>query len=308
MAIAVSIVTQTVMVATCLLYATIGELFAQRAGIMNLGLEGIMLMGAVSGYMMDVKTHNLGLCMLVVILVGVIIGILYSFLTITLMANQTVCGLAVMTFGTGLSGFMGKVVTGVSANHEFGKIAIPLLSKIPVIGPGLFNQNILVYIMYFIIPISMYYIYRTRYGLLLRSLGENPGALDSAGYNVFAMRYGYVIFGCTMTAIAGAFLSLANTNFWNDGMTSGKGWIAAALVIFASWKPLQAMWGALLFGGVSIIGNYIKLIGWPIPSEFVAMLPYILTILVLILSTGSFRKKYTETPAALTIPYDRENR
>lgn len=308
MVVLTSILNSTIIIAVSLLYATVGEIFAQRAGIMNLGLEGIMLMGAVSGYIMDVKTQNLGLSILVAIAVGLAFGVLYSFLTVTLMADQTVCGLAIMTFGTGLSGFMGKTVTGVAAYHEFQPIAIPLLSKIPVIGEAFFNQNILVYVMYILIPLAMFYIYRTRYGLLLRSLGENPGALDAAGYNVFGMRYIYVMFGCMMTAISGAFISLAYTNFWNDGMTNGKGWIASALVIFASWNPLTAVWGAVLFGGVSVLSGYIQMLLPAIPAQFIGMLPYILTILVLILSTGNFRKKHVDVPAALTKPYDRENR
>lgn len=308
MTILMAILNSTVMIAVALLYATIGEIFAQRAGIMNLGLEGIMLMGAVTGYMTCVKSQNLALSLLVAILVGAIFGLLYAFMTVTLMADQIVCGLAIMTFGTGLSGFMGETVTGVAANLKFENIAIPGLSKIPVIGGALFDQSILVYAMYIIVPLAAWYMFRTRWGLVLRSLGENPGALDAAGYNVFGLRYGYVIFGCVMTAISGAFISLVYTNFWNDGMTSGKGWIAAALVIFASWNPVTAVWGAVLFGGVSVLGNYIQLIMPAIPAQVIGMLPYILTILVLILSTGNFRKKHVDVPSALCIPYDRENR
>jgi len=308
MTIFIAILASTIIVATSILYATVGEIFAQLAGIMNLGLEGIMLMGAVTGYLGVMQTHSLGLALLYAIFTGVLMGVAYAFLTVTLQTDQVVSGLAMMTFGTGLSGFIGKPVVSVAANMAFGDIAIPGLSSIPVIGPILFDQNILVYIMYFIIPLSLYYIYRTRYGLLLRALGENPAALDAAGYNVYAMRYGYVIFGCTMTAIGGAFISLAYTNFWNEGMTGGKGWIAVALVIFASWNPLTAVWGALLFGGVSILGNYIQMIVPGVPSQIIGMLPYVLTILVLILSTGSFRKKHIDVPASICIPYDRENR
>lgn len=308
MSIFTSVLSSTIVVAVSILYAAVGEIFAQRAGIMNLGLEGIMLMGAVTGYIGVVYTHSLMIALLCAVGTGALIGLVYAFVTITLQANQVVSGLAVMTFGTGLSGFIGKSVTSVAANQSFQNIAIPVLSKIPVIGPAFFDQNILVYVMYLIIPLSTFYIYKTRWGLLLRSLGENPGALDAAGYKIFSMRYGYVIFGCVMSAIAGAFISLAYTNFWTEGMTSGKGWIASALVIFASWRPLNAVWGAILFGGVSILGNYMQMILPAIPSQFISMLPYILTILVLILYTGNFRKKHSDAPAALCIPYDRENR
>ena len=307
MAIITAILSSTIVVAVSLLYATIGEIFSQRAGIMNLGLEGIMMLGAMSAYLTDYYTQNLGLSLLVAIAAGLAVGVVYAFLTVTLKANQTVCGLAMLTFGQGLAGFLSKPVSTVAANHAFQNIPIPLLSKIPVIGDVFFNQNIMVYVMYLIIPLTVFYIYKTRHGLLLRSLGENPGALDATGYNIFAMRYGYVIFGCAMTTIAGAYLSLAYTNLWNENMVNGKGWIASALVIFGAWNPLTAVWGALLFGGVSVLANYFQLILPSVPSQFMSMLPYILTIAVLIITTAS-RKKHSDMPAALCIPYDRENR
>ena len=303
-----AILSSTIVMAVCLLYATIGEIFSERAGVMNLGIEGVMLIGAVSGYIVDCKTHNLLFSLLAAMAAGILVGVVYAFLTVTLMADQTVCGLALLTFGTGLAGFLGKAYTNLPANHAFPKLAIPLLSKIPVIGEVLFKQTILVYAMYLIVPAAVYYIYRTRYGLLLRSLGENPGALDATGYNVFAMRYGYVMFGCMMIAVSGAYLSLAYSNLWNENMTNGMGWIAYALVIFGSWNPLNAVGGALLFGCVSVLANYFQLLMPSMPSQFLKMLPYLLTIIVLIFTTGNFRKKVNSMPAALTIPYDRENR
>lgn len=307
-ALVVSVISSAVVYAVSVLYAAVGEIFSQRAGVMNLGLEGIMLMGAASGYLTVVHTHSLGLAMLAVIAVGGVLGLVFAFLTVTLQADQTVAGMAMLTFGTGLSGFIGKSVTGVSADLKFEPIAIPVLSKIPVIGPSLFDQDILVYAMYLIIPAAMIYIYRTRPGMILRALGENPAALDSAGYNVFALRYAYVVFGCAMTAVSGACVSLAYTNFWSDGMTSGKGWIAVALVVFASWNPVVAVFGALLFGAISIIGVDIQMYATNIPSQFFAALPYIATIIALIFTTGNFRKKRSSAPAALCIPYDREER
>lgn len=304
----VSIISTAVVYAVSVLYAAVGEIFSQRAGVMNLGLEGIMLMGAVSGYLVAVHKQNLGLAMLTVIVVGAVLGLVFAFLTVTLHADQTVAGMAMLTFGTGLSGFIGKEVTGVNANLKFEPIDIPVLSDIPVIGPSLFHQDILVYAMYIIIPVSLIYIYKTRPGMILRSLGENPATLDSAGYNVFALRYAYVIFGSAMTAVSGACVSLSYTNFWSDGMTSGKGWIAVALVVFASWNPIIAVFGALLFGAISIIGVDIQMyVSW-IPSQFFAALPYVATIVALIFTTGSFRKKRSNAPAALCIPYDREER
>ena len=304
----VSIISTAVIYAVSVLYAAIGEIFSQRAGIMNLGLEGIMLMGAVSGYLVAVHLKSLPLAILTVILTGAALGLVFAFLTVTLQVDQTVAGMAMLTFGTGLSGFIGKGVSGVNANLAFEPFDIPLLSKIPVIGPALFHQDILVYAMYLIIPLSMIYIYRTRAGMILRSLGENPAALDSAGYNVFALRYAYVIFGCIMTAVSGACVSLSYTNFWSDNMTSGKGWIAVALVVFSSWNPLIAMFGALLFGAISIIGIDIQMYIKTVPSQFFSALPYVATIIALIFTTGNFRKKRSAAASALTIPYDRESR
>ena len=303
----ISIISTAVVYAVTVLYAAIGEIFAERAGVMNLGLEGIMLMGAVSGYLVAVHRQNLALAMLTVIVVGAALGLVFAFLTVSLQSDQTVAGMAMLTFGTGLSGFIGKEVSGVNANLAFSPIAIPGLSKIPVIGPSLFNQSILVYIMYIIIPVSMIYLYKTRAGMILRALGENPAALDSAGYNVYALRYAYVIFGSVMTAVSGACISLDYTNFWSDGMTSGKGWIAVALVVFAAWNPLIAVFGGLLFGAISIIGIDIQMYFPQVPSQFFSALPYVATIIALIFTTGNFRKRRSSAPAALTIPYDRES-
>lgn len=310
LALIITILAAAVVYAVSILYATIGEIFSQRAGVMNLGLEGIMLMGAVVGYITVVETQSLVLAMLVVIVVGVLLGLAYAFMTVTLRTNQIVSGLAMLTFGMGLSSFIGKNYSGISANLKFDKIEIPLLSKIPVVGDILFNQDILVYIMYLIIPLAIFFIYKTKYGMILRALGENPKALDVEGINVFALRYGYVIFGCVMTTISGAYLSLAYINFWSENMTGGRGWIAAALVTFASWKPKLAVWGALMFGAVSILGANVQIFFPAIPAQFLNMMPYAATIFVLILASGNFKhkRKRTEQPAALCIPYDREER
>ena len=310
LALIITILAAAVVYAVSILYATIGEIFSQRAGVMNLGLEGIMLMGAVVGYITVVETQSLVLAMLVVIVVGVLLGLAYAFMTVTLRTNQIVSGLAMLTFGMGLSSFIGKNYSGISANLKFDKIEIPFLSKIPVVGDILFNQDILVYIMYLIIPLAIFFIYKTKYGMILRALGENPKALDVEGINVFALRYGYVIFGCVMTTISGAYLSLAYINFWSENMTGGRGWIAAALVTFASWKPKLAVWGALMFGAVSILGANVQIFFPAIPAQFLNMMPYAATIFVLILASGNFKhkRKRTEQPAALCIPYDREER
>ncbi|UWG96425.1 ABC transporter permease [Dehalobacter sp. DCM] len=303
-----SICAAAIVYAVSILYAAIGEIFSQRAGIMNLGIEGIMLMGAVSGFLTVVHTNNLALALLAVIGVGGVLGLVFAFLTVTLQADQTVCGMAFLIFGSGLSGFIGKNVTGIASAVKFEKIAIPLLSKIPVVGEIFFHQDLLVYFMYIIVPLSLFYIQKTRPGLILRALGENPASLDTAGTNVFRLRYLYVMFGCAMTAISGACITLSYTNFWNEGMTGGKGWIAFSLVAFSRWNPGFAALGALLFGGISILGMNLQVYLPGIPTQFYSMLPYAATVVALIITTGSFRKIHTAEPAALCQKYVREER
>lgn len=303
-----SICAAAIVYAVSILYAAIGEIFSQRAGIMNLGIEGIMLMGAVSGFLTVYHTNNLALALLVVILVGMLLGLIFAFITVTLQADQTVCGMAFLIFCSGLSGFIGKSVTGIASEVKFEAISIPLLSKIPIAGEIFFRQDLLVYMMYLILPVSIFYIYKTRAGLILRSLGENPASLDTAGINVFALRYAYVIFGCAMTTVSGACISLSYTNFWNEGMTGGKGWIAFSLVAFSRWNPGYAAIGALLFGGIGILGINMQIYLPGVPTQFYSMLPYAATVIALVMTTGSFRKKHTEEPAALCQKYDREDR
>lgn len=294
--------------AVSILYAAIGEIFSEKAGIMNLGIEGMMLMGAATGFVTAYRTHSLLLAMLVVIFTGISMGLVYSFLTITLQADQTICGMAYLTFGAGLSGFIGKKVTGIASPVKFHNIPIPGLSKLPILGPIFFNQSLLVYFMYILLAASMFYLYKTRYGMILRALGENPKALDSIGINVFALRYLYVTFGCILTAISGACISLAYTNFWTEGMTGGKGWIAFSLVAFSGWDPLKAAFGAILFGGISIIGINMQVYAPMIPSQIYSMLPYIITVIAFVISTGNFRKKASNEPAGLCKVFDREKR
>ena len=298
----------TLVAATPLLFACIGAVFSERSGVSNLGIEGIMLMGAVCGFMAAVRTSSLAASVIVVILVGALIGLIYAFLTVTLHANQTVCGLALTIFGEGLSGFFGSSVSGITAPLDVQKIHIPLLEDIPVIGTIFFQHDIFIYALYIIIPLSCLYLFRTKPGLALRAVGENPAAVDDTGRSVHLMRYMYVMFGCIMAAIGGAYLSLVYAPSWSNGMTAGKGWIAVALVIFSTWHPALAAVGALLFGGIDVFSTRIQAIGVDIPAYFIRMLPYIFTILVLIIYTGDFVKRKTSAPKALGVPYDREER
>lgn len=304
----VSIGAASIVYAVSILYAAIGEIFSEKAGVMNFGLEGMMLMGAASGFVTAYHTHSLFIAMLVVISTGILMGVVYSFLTVTLQADQTVCGMAYLTFGAGLSGFIGKKVAGLAVPVKFHTLAIPGLCKIPFIGPIFFKQNLLVYIMYILLAMSMFYLYKTRYGMILRALGENPKALDSIGINVFALRYIYVTLGCILTAVSGACISLAYTNFWTEGMTGGKGWIAFSLVAFSGWNPVKAALGAILFGAISIIGINMQVYVPEIPSQIYSMLPYAITIIAFIISTANFRNKVSNEPAALCKAFDREKR
>ena len=304
----VAILSGAIVYAVSVLYAGIGETFTERSGVMNLGVEGVMLMGAMSGAYAAVKTQSLGIAMLVVLLTGALLGLIFAFLTVTLQSDQTVCGMAMLILGTGLSGFLGESIASKPVNLKFPKLPIPLLSDIPVIGDIFFEQNILVYLMYIILPLATFYIFNTRWGMKLRALGENPAVLDAAGEKVFAMRYGYVIMGSMMMAVSGAFVSLAQTNVWQEGMTAGKGWIAFALVAFSAWNPAKLAMGALLFGFISNLGSNLQIYLPGVPTEIFSAMPYIATIVVLIVSTGNFRKKHTAEPAALAKPYDRESR
>lgn len=306
----IALLSGSIVYAVSVMYAGIGELFTERAGIMNLGVEGIMLLGAVMGALGAMLTRNLALALLFALGAGAVMGLVFAFLTVTLQSDQTVCGMAMLIFGTGLSGYIGESrdITSRPINLKFTPIEIPGLSKIPYIGEILFKQNILVYAMYIILPLSIIYLYKTKWGLKLRSLGENPAVLDAAGSNIFLMRYCYTIFGSMMMAISGAFVSLSITNVWRDEMTAGKGWIAFALVAFSMWDPLRLTLGALLFGFISNLGSNLQIYLPQVPAEIYKMLPYIVTIIVFIVSTGNFRKKRTDQPAMLARPYDREAR
>ncbi|MDL2214427.1 ABC transporter permease [Clostridia bacterium OttesenSCG-928-O13] len=291
-----------------IIFASVGETVSQRSGVMNLGLEGVMLVGAIVGYSTAVQTNSLPLAILHVVLAGALLGLLYAFLTVTLRTNQPVTGLAFVMLGTGLSGMMAKNVGSMGGFGAFAKMKIPVLGDIPLIGPMLFKQDMLVYILYILVPLATWYVYRTRGGLRLRALGENPGALDAMGLNVFALRYLYVMIGTIIVAIGGAYVTLAYTPSWAEKITAGKGWIASALVIFAGWNPTRAALGGILFGAIEVLALYIQSAGIPIPSDFLSMLPYFATVAVLILSTGNFRKKRAAMPAAIGAAYDREAR
>lgn len=311
----VSILTIAIAAGTSLVYATIGEIITERAGILNLGVEGMMIMGAVTGFAASYHTNNPWLGVLVAMLVGGSLSLIHAFLTITLRADQVVSGLALTLFGSGLASFLGQRLGPGGAplvglvGARFTDVPVPGLVDIPLVGPALFDQDLLVYIMYFFVPISWYFLYKTRPGLHLRAIGENPQTADAMGVNVFRLRYLYTGLGGMLVGLGGAHLSLAYTPGWTENLTGGRGWIVIALVIFATWDPMRAVVGALLFGGVNAVQFRLQAAGATIPPAFLNMLPYAFTILVLVLITWweAFRKR-VGAPAALGLPYMREER
>jgi general nucleoside transport system permease protein len=311
----VSILNIAIVAGTSLVFATIGEIIIERAGILNLGVEGMMIMGAVTAFAAAYHSGNAWLGVGAAVLVGGLMAVIHAFLTITLRAEQVVSGLALTILGSGLASFLGERLGPGGAplvgliGPRFRDVPIPVLKDIPVIGPALFDQDILVYLMYVLVAVVWFFLYKTRPGLHLRAIGENPQTADAMGIDVFRLRYFYTIVGGMLIGLAGAHLSLGYTPGWTENLTGGRGWIAIALVIFATWDPVRAVLGALLFGGINAIQFRLQALGTTIPSSLLNMLPYILTVVVLVLVTWleAFRKR-VGAPAALGLPYNREER
>ena len=299
----VGILTSGIRLATPYLYAAIGETFGQRSGVLNLGVEGQMLMGAFAAFYVALITGNLWLAMLAAVIVGALMGLAMAFVTVNLGAQQGISGIGFFLFGLGLSDLLfQKLVGTVETVKGFSKIEIPILSNIPIIGEIFFSQNILVYIAYALVPLAWFVLQKTTIGLKIRAVGENPEAADSLGVSVAAVRYTTVITGGILSGIAGASISIGLLNVFQQNMTSGLGFIAVALVYFGGWRPLGVLGGALLFSMVNSLQLWMQVLGIPIPSDLAVMLPYILTIVVLALSMSRVR-----APSALTKPFERED-
>ena len=290
----------------------IGELMAEQSGVLNLSLEGIMAMGGMSAILVVNKVvPNAYVGLLVAMLVGLVLGAFFAFGTVTIRADQVLAGLAMGFLLKGLAGQFGNSVAGQRPYARFVPIEIPFLSEIPFLGEVLFKHNILVYFAYLILPaLCTYILFATRHGINLRAVGENPAAADATGVKINRIRYIYVCVGGALAGMGGAYLTLALTPGWTEGVIAGKGWIAIALVLFSGWKPFNLVVGALLFGSVTSLGFIAQINGWGIPSAFLGMLPYISTILLLVASILIRGQKETNRlvigPSALTIPYYRE--
>lgn len=297
----VGILTSAVRLATPYLYAAIGEAFGQLSGVVNLGVDGIMLVGAFMAIFVALSTGSLWLGVLVAVLAGVLMGLLMSVISVTLKAEQGISGIGLYMFGLGLSSLLFKVLFGtVKTIVGFQPVKIPILGDIPIIGPVLFQQSVLVYGAFLLVPLAWWILEKTTWGLRIKAVGQNPAAADSLGVNVNRVRYASVCLGSALAGLAGASLSLAMVNLFQENLTAGMGFIAVALVYFGSWRPVGIMFGALLFSTVNALQLWMQVLGVKIPSDAAVMLPYLLTIVVLALTVSRVRG-----PAALNRPFER---
>jgi len=288
---------------TPLLLGTLGEIYAERSGVLNLGVEGMMIMGAYSAFTTAYITGNPWLGILVAAVVGGAFSLIHAFASVTLKANQIVSGLSLTMLGLGLSGMFGRGLEGKPLPVTIPKITISGLSKIPLLGPILFEgQNLIVYLTILLVPLLWYILYRTRIGITIRSVGESPATADSLGINVDRVRYMCVFLGGILAGVAGGYLSVAYRPAWTEGMTAGMGWIVIALTIFAFWNPVYGMLGAYLFAALYHLSY--RLQPWVSP-EFLKAMPYAFAILVLIFVSRGTLQKRMGAPAALSLPYTR---
>lgn len=288
--------------ATPLLLAAMGELVVERSGVLNLGVEGMIVVGAVIAFGVSLTTGNPYLGALSGAAAGCIFSLLFGFLTLTLVTNQVATGLALTILGLGLSGMIGESFVG-EAGVQLEPIAIPLLDRIPLLGPLLFNQDLIFYISIFGVFGVSWFLFRSRAGLQLRAIGDSHGSAHALGISVIKTRYLAVMFGGACAGLAGAQLSLVYTPQWVENMSAGRGWIALALVVFASWRPLRVLAGAYLFGAVTIGQLHAQALGFGIPSQFLSALPYLATIVVLVLISRNRRLTLMNTPASLGQPF-----
>jgi ABC-type uncharacterized transport system permease subunit len=300
----VGMLAASVRLATPILLAALGEVFTERAGILNLGLEGIMLMGSLSGFLGAYLTGSLWVGVLSALLTGMLFGLLMGFMSITAKVNQVVAGLGITILGSGLSTLLFRLFFGLRTTPPTIKIfpdaPVPLLSDLPVVGPILFDHNVLVYLSLVLTPVAWVVLYRTRLGLAIRAIGESPDAADARGINVDWIRYLSLLIGGGLAGVGGGYLVLGNLGLFWTQMTAGRGFIAVAVVVFSRWDPARALLGALVFGFAAALQLSLQTLKAPVPSELLLMLPYIITILVLI---GVSRR--AEFPAAFAVPYRR---
>jgi simple sugar transport system permease protein len=287
---------------TPLLIAAIGELVTERSGVLNLGVEGMMVMGAVAGFGAALMTGSPIVGILASIVAGVAMAAIFAFLTLKLVSNQVATGLALTLLGLGLSGLIGEPFVG-QPGLRLPHLAIPGLSDLPYVGPIIFGQDVLVYLSLVLTIAVSYVLFHTRVGLIIRAVGDSHASAHALGVSVIGVRTHCVLFGGACSGLAGGYLSLAYTPQWIENMTSGRGWIALALVVFSSWQPYRLIIGAYLFGAVGVLGFVAQAVGVGVPSQFLSSLPYIVTVLALVIISKRTLSARAQAPASLGQPF-----
>ena len=311
-----------IILGTPLLFATVGEIITERSGILNLGVQGMMLVGAVGGFWATFNTggiFGLVLGVIVAMIAGALLSTIHAFLSVTLRVNQIVSGLALTLFGTGLASFLGKVGTdplvGEPSREQFKPLFEVMgfegITDLPLVGPIVFGHDAMVYVGVLTTALASWYIFRTKMGLSLRAVGEDPASAEAAGVNSSVVRYVHVMIGGALAGMGGAYFALRITPTWQDDPIGAAGWIAIALVILSSWRPWRALWVAYLFGSAQFLQLQLQTLGEPwsnIPSTLLAMIPFIMAIIAMIVFASGKRARFLGAPAALGIPYFREER
>ena len=301
--------TSAIVLGTPLILAALGELVAERSGVINLSVEGMMLVGAATGFVVTFSTGNIALGFAAAALSGGALALVHAFLCVGLKANQIISGLTLALLGAGLASFIGRDFAGLPIPSYISPLSIPLLSDIPFFGPIFFQRDIIVYAAFAAVIITAIVLKRTRIGQWLKASGEAPAAADAAGVPVFIVRYTAVVFGGLMAGIAGAYFSTVFVRLWSDNLTAGRGWIASALVIFASWRPLLLVPGALLFGFLDSLNFQFQTMGITVSTDILGMSPFVITLVALtIVWWRQQRHGGTGVPRALGLPYERESR
>ena len=277
-----------------LIFAAIGELLVERSGVLNLGVEGMMIVGALMGFVVQFHTESYFLAVLAGFFAGIVIASIFAFLTQFLLTNQVATGLALTLFGLGFSAFVGRGYTEESI-QLIPAVDIPFLSDIPLIGPLLFSFNPLVYFAFFMVYVVWYFLFKTKQGLILRAIGDNHDAAHAIGHKVVLYRFMAILFGGAMAGLGGAFLTLVQVPIWGEGMTAGRGWIALGLVVFASWLPFRVILGAILFGGITILQLHAQGFNIRISAQYLSMLPYLATIVILVALRIRLKNKTNRT-------------
>ncbi|MGQ9597140.1 MAG: ABC transporter permease [Thermoproteota archaeon] len=297
------ILAEAIKAGTPLMFATLGEVYCERSGVLNLGLDGVMTVGALAGFVATLVTGSIWIGLFSAMVSGGLFSLIHAFTSISLGANQTISGLALAMLGTGISSLLGAKYVGLPLPDRLLVLQIPVLSEIPLIG-GLFCHDPIVYTGIVLSMFMWFVLFKTRLGIVIRTVGEKPEAADTAGINVYLVRYLCAFLGGMLGGLGGAYVTLSYTPGWREGVMMGRGWIALALTIFSLWNPIGSMVGAFLFGGVEVLQFHLQEYG--VPASLLGTLPYAATIIVLMMSSIGFMKKRLGAPAALGSPYRRE--